>query len=260
MKISACIICRNEQDKITLALDSVAWCDDVVVLDSGSTDNTLTLTRNHPCRPRVEHHDWLGYGPQREYAAGLCRHDWVLMLDADEECSPKLQHEIAALDESALASVALFEMPRRNYIARRYLICWSPDYQSRLMHRQRVTTDAVSIPERRVAKPGFRTLKLRGPLEHNRLTPYHQRDVVDAVKLRDYAIELAQTMQRNGKKARWTDLLLRPPFTFVKYYILRGGFLYGRLGLVVAWKTTVSVILKYSVLYGTELDSDTRIK
>ena len=252
--ISACVICNNGAPLIRRCLDSLAWCDDIVVVDSGSTDGTPDIARNHlPGKVRVIRHDWPGFNPQRQFAVSQCRHEWVLMLDMDEECSDELRQEIFALAEAQLDGRALFRMPRKNFIARRYVRCWSPDYQTRFVHRDRVEWDPRSLPEIRKAKESFSEGAFRGSILHNRLSPYRPTDFNEGVRQALYAEELAENMKKRGKRAGWLNLLFRPSMTFLKYYVLRGSFLDGRFGLVVAYKTTIGVMLKYSVLYGKEL-------
>jgi glycosyltransferase involved in cell wall biosynthesis len=252
--ISACILCKNQAHLIRLCLDSVTWCDEIVVIDSGSTDPTPDLARNHPSnKVRVITQPWLGYNPQRQFAAAQCKNPWILMLDADEECAPALQKELESLPPSALDTAALFEMPRHNYLAQRYVRCWSPDYQTRFIHKDRVQWSPDSFPEVRTPIPGFTQKKLRHPLLHNRLTPFAPHDLCDGPRMEERATGLAATLAARGKRATLLQLLTRPALTFFKYYILRGSFLDGRFGLVIAYKTTVGVMLKYSVLYGHEL-------
>lgn len=252
--ISACLICRNAADRITTALNSLAWCEEIVVVDSGSTDATPELARNHPSgKVRLITRDWPGYNPQRQFAVSRCLCDWVLMLDADEECSPELRAELQALTPVQLESRALLKMPRKNFVAQRYVRCWSPDYQTRFVHRDRVAWDPRSLPEIRTPEPPFTAGQLRAPLLHNRLTPYQPTDFNEGLRQALYAADLAAHMQLRGKRASLINLLFRPWMTFLKYYLLRGAFLDGRFGLVIAYKTTIGVILKYSVLYGHEL-------
>jgi glycosyltransferase involved in cell wall biosynthesis len=258
MLVSACLICKNQERVITRALDSIAWCNDIAIVDSGSTDQTLHLINNHPANAKIHltHEPWRGYNLQREYAASLCKSDWVLLLDADEECSPELAKEIQSLNESSLTNTALFQMPRKNYIATRYVRCWSPDYQTRLVHKHRTLWAPQSIPEIRTPKPNFTLATLKSPLLHNRLTPFSPRDFNDGERMEERAEILAQALYQRGKRATLLQLLTRPALTFLKYYILKGAFLDGRFGLTIAYKTTIGATLKYSALYGKELQKE----
>jgi glycosyltransferase involved in cell wall biosynthesis len=259
ISISATIICKDSAESIGLALDSLAWCDDIVVVDSGSTDGTLEIVRGHKSKPRVIERAWAGFNPQREFSAGECKHEWVLMLDADEECSEELAKELQSLSEEGLAKTALMKMPRKNFVAKRYVRCWSPDFQTRFVHRGRVEWDKRSLPEIRTAKAGFGEGKLKGVILHNRMRPYRESDFADPRQI-GYAHELAGHMAQKGLRAGFLNLWFRPKLTFLKYYFLRGSFLDGRFGLVIAYKTTMGVMLKYSVLYGNELGKDERQK
>ena len=253
MRISVCVICKNEVGKISTCLDSVAWCDDVVVVDSGSTDDTVVTAAAHQSRPRIIQHAWPGYNQQRKFAVDQCRHEWVLALDADEECSAELAAEIQSLPDAQVSRIAMFAIPRKNFIAHRWVRCWSPDYQTRLIHQHRVTWAAESAPEIRYAQPGFSIPKLSRPLLHNRLSPYIPTDINDGPRMAEHAAILAQSLHARGRRATMTSLLFRPALTFLKYYIFRGGFLQGRFGLVICYKTTIGVMLKYSVLYATDV-------
>lgn len=250
--VSACIICKNEARRIGAALASLAWCEDIVVIDSGSTDGTVELAQNHPTKPRVLHHEWMGYGPQREFAVSQCRHEWVLMLDADEECDEHLSTEIRGLTEEQVAKVGIFRMPRRNHMAGRHIICWGPDYQARLIHRARVEWDCTRIPERRRCKAGYQTRQLRGCLLHDRHGEFKRVDLINGPQMAEYADELSEYLRTKGTRATWVNLAFRPLVAFVKYYVIKGAFLQGRFGLVIAYKSTVGVMLKYSALYAKE--------
>jgi glycosyltransferase involved in cell wall biosynthesis len=257
--ISGCIICKNQVARIGLALDSLAWCDEIVVVDSGSTDGTVELCRRHPSgKVRVMHQDWLGFNGQREFAVRQCRNDWVLMLDADEECSSELGEELRGLSRETLAKAGLFAMPRKNHIAQRHVRCWGPDYQTRFGHKERIAWSPVPIPEHREAKAGFELRKLKGALLHNRLTPYSPEDLCDGRRMQEYGILLAQALREKGTRPTFFNLWFRPFFTFVKYYVFKGGFLDGRFGLVIAYKTLIGSMLKFSVLFGDEAFADQR--
>ncbi len=258
--ISACIIAKNQAQRIRLALDSLTWCHSIVVVDSGSTDATIEICKSHPGPAgrgvKIVQEPFRGYNPQRQFAASLCPTDWVLLLDADEEVSDKLREEILGLTDQRLATAAIFQMPRKNYIAKRYVRCWSPDCQTRLVHKNRTVWAAQSAPEIRTPKYGFATRNLRHPLLHNRLTPFSPKDFCDGPRMEEHARILADAMQARGKRATLLELLTRPGLTFLKYYLLKGAFLDGRFGLTIALKSTIGATLKYSVLYGRELPNE----
>jgi glycosyltransferase involved in cell wall biosynthesis len=254
--ISACVICKDQADRVGLTLDSLTWCVEIVVVDSGSTDGTVEVCRGHASgKVRVISEPWRGFSRQRQFAAEQCSRAWVLMMDADEECSPELRCEIEALREAEMERVAIFEMPRKNFVAKRHVRCWGPDYQTRFIHKARVHWDPAAIPEQRTPMEGFVTAHLRGAILHNRLTPYSPEDFADGRRMADYAALLAQTMYAKGRRAGFLNLLFRPGLAFFKYYILRGGFLDGRFGLAIAYRGMIGVMLKYSLLYGKELEN-----
>lgn len=258
--VSACIIAKNQAKRIGLALNSLTWCQSIVVVDSGSTDGTLEICREHEGAQnrgvKVVSEPFRGYNPQRQFAASLCPTDWVLLLDADEEVSNGLQAEIQGLKAEQLEKAAIFEMPRKNFIARRYVRCWSPDYQTRLIHKHRTQWAPQSAPEIRTPKYGFTVSRLKHPLLHNRLTQFSPKDFCDGPRMEEHASILADAMQARGKRATLGQLLARPGLTFLKYYFLKGAFLDGRFGLTIALKSTIGATLKYSVLYGRELQHE----
>ena len=224
------------------------------MVDSGSTDGTLEICRGHGSgKVRVIQEKWRGYNPQREFAANACKTDWVLMLDADEECSPELQRELVGLSDTVLADAAIFRMPRKNYLAGRYVRCLSPDYQARFIHKGRTEWDPQPLPEIRRAKAGFGVKTLKRALLHNRLTAFSMLDFCDGVRMQERAQALAGAMHERGRRATMMQLLTRPVLTFLKYYFVKGGILDGRMGLAIAYRGTIGVALKYSVLYGREL-------
>lgn len=252
--ISACIICQDQAHCIGRALDSLAWCEAIVVVDSGSTDGTQQICRQHASgKVTVIQEAWRGYNPQRQLAASHCPTDWVLLLDADEECSPELQRELQSLDQRTLANAAILKMPRKNYLARRYVRCLSPDFQTRFIHKQRTEWNPQPLPEIRTPKAGFAQQTLKKPLLHNPLTPFSMLDFCDGPRMQERAHALADAMHDRGRRATLFQLLTRPAMTFLKYYFFKGGILDGRLGLAIAYRGMIGVALKYSVLYGREL-------
>ena len=236
-KVTATLITLNEAANITAALASVAWADEIVVVDAESTDGTAALARKAGARVYVR--PWPGFSAQKNYAASIASHDWILSLDADERVTPALAEEITAL----LAS----EPPRRGYRVPRlshYLgrwirgTDWYPDYQLRLYDRRagrwngRVVHESVALD----SEPGA----LASDLQHH---PY--RDISHHLATIDrYTTLAADQMRADGRVPSLGGLALHPPFAFLRNYILRRGFLNGGAGLTVSILNSYYVFLK----------------
>jgi len=129
LKVSVVICCVDAEDTLEAACRSVGFADEIVIVDSGSTDGTEAIARRFAHVFRQE--PWRGYTEQKKFATTLAKHDWVLVLDADEECSPELAGEIAALSTADAETVDVFEMRRTHYLMGRRVRAWSPDWQGR---------------------------------------------------------------------------------------------------------------------------------
>jgi len=237
-KLTVTVITRNESANIDAALASVAWADEIVVVDSESTDDTAAIARRHT--ERVETRPWPGYSAQKNYAASRASHDWILSLDADERVTPALAAEITAL----LAT----EPPHRGYrVPRlsRYLgrwirgTDWYPDYQLRLYDRRAGEWNGRPVHESvRLASgaPG----QLTQDLQHH---PY--RDISDHLATIDrYTTLAAEQMVADGRTPSIAGVALHPPFAFLRNYLLRGGILNGSAGFVVSALNSYYVFLK----------------
>jgi glycosyltransferase involved in cell wall biosynthesis len=236
-KLTATVITRNEASNIDAALASVAWADEIVVVDSESTDDTVARARRHT--PRVEVRAWPGYSAQKNYAASIASHDWILSLDADERVTPELAAEIQALLKA--------EPPRRGYrVPRisRYLgrwirgTDWYPDYQLRLYDRRAASWNGRRVHESVTleGEPG----RLRHDLQHH---PY--RDISDHLATIDaYTTLAAEQLQSEGRTPSLLGVALHPPFAFLRNYVLRGGFRAGGAGLIVSALNSYYVFLK----------------
>ena len=236
-KLTVTVITRDEAAHIEAALDSVAWADEVVVVDSGSTDGTADLARRHGAR--VEVRGWPGYSAQKNYAASIASHDWILSLDADERVSPELAAEIKGLLAAEPAARG-YRVPRVSFYLGRWIrgTDWYPDYQLRLYDRRAGEWNGRRVHESVALKgePG----ELKHDLQH---FPY--RDISHHLQTIDrYTTLAADQMRADGRTVSLAGLILHPPFAFLRNYILRGGFLLGGVGFVVSTLNSYYVFLK----------------
>jgi len=246
--ITVCILACDEESKIGHALASARACDwvrEILVFDSGSSDRTVAIAREQA--DRVEHHDWVDFTSNRRALVEAATHDWVFVLDADEEISPELAAEIAALKDAAFDAHPLFTMPRRNYLLGRHVKAWDPDRIDRLFHRARVDWPRRSVHDTRIPKDGS-PHALKQPILHNR----HANDFGDYFDGPRYAARaeaLAREMYDAGRRVSYLGLCLRPCVAFIKMFLLKGGFTQGTFGLAIAQKAAFSVQLKYARLW-----------
>jgi len=241
--LSACIITFNEADRIAACLHSVAFCDELIVVDSHSSDRTRELAAG--LGARVIERDWPGYRSQKQFAVDAARYDWVLCLDADERVSPALRQEITALRRQGFAAAAGWSVPRITD----YFGCFLrhgnayPDRLVRLFDRRRGGWTGYEIHEN--TRVTGRVRKLRGQLEH-----YPYRSLSDhQSRMQRYADLMAEAQYQQGRRCGLGPVLLNPQWRFVRGYLLRLGFLDGWRGLVFALIESNYVRRKYLGLY-----------
>jgi glycosyltransferase involved in cell wall biosynthesis len=244
--LSVTIITLNEADHIGAAIESAAWADETIVVDCGSTDDTVAIARAHGVR--VEFRAWTGWIDQKNYAASLAANDWIFSLDADERLTPALAEEIRAL----LAT----EPPRRGYRVPRvtyHLGRWIrttdfyPDFQTRLYDRRAARWRGKYVHES-VAVDGP-----SGQLRHE-LLHYSYRDLRDHLeRINNYTSLAARQMRERGRRATALDLLIQPPAAFLRNYVLRRGFLDGGAGLALSLVNAYSVFLKFAKLWELQM-------
>lgn len=220
--LTVAIIALNAAGQLGPCLESAAFADEVLVVDSGSTDGTAELARRHGAR--VEEREWLGFGRQKQHAVAIARHDWVLCLDADERVSPRLARSI----REALASprYRAWRVARRNRFLGRWLAHGEgyPDWTVRLFHRAHAgwSNDEVHEAVLTTAEVG----RLDGDLLHD-----SAEDVATYMaKQNRYSTLHAQALYKQGVRAGYWRLAASPLARFVKFYLLRLGFLDGGPG------------------------------
>ena len=241
-KLSVTVITYNEGPHIAAALESVAWADEIIVVDSGSADDTVATAQKYATR--VVQHQWTGYGTQKNYAAGLASHDWILSIDADERVAPALADEIRRLLQSGPAAAG-YEISRVSYYLGRWIRStdWYPDFHVRLYDRRLARWSEDSVHES-IQCPG-RTERLRGELMH-----YPYRDVSEHLaKIDRYTTLVARQWAAAGRRTSAWEAVVYPRLAFLRNFILRRGFLDGHTGLVVSLLNSYYVFLKYVKLF-----------
>ncbi len=238
-KISACIITLNEEDRIKECIESLHFCDEVVVVDSHSHDKTREIALE--AGAVVIERDWPGHVAQKEFAIRQAKNDWVLCVDADERISDSLKQEILALRDAGFPDKAGWRMPRLSYYMGAWVKhgTWRPDWNLRLFDRRRGHW-AGNNPHDRV--------ELKGPMGtlKNDLLHYPYRTLADHLRtIESYTTIMAEGMHERGKKASIFKIVVNPWARFVKYYFLKRGFLDGWRGLVMAYLAAQYVRTKY---------------
>lgn len=241
--LSACIITYNEADRIEGCLRSVSFCDEVIVVDSHSTDSTRE--RAAALGARVIERDWPGYRSQKQFAVDAASNAWVLCLDADEQVTAELRAEIERWREHGFDDHAGFSIPRITQYFGKFLRHGNayPDRLVRLFDRRRGGWVGREIHEN--TRVEGRIGRLQGHLEH-----YSYRSLGEHHgKMQRYAELMGRTLYEAGKRCTLAKVLLNPQWRFVRGYVLRLGFLDGWRGLVFALVEANYVRRKYLHLY-----------
>ncbi len=245
-KVSACVTTLNEERNIRRCLRSLAWCDEIIVVDSFSTDRTVEVSREFT--DRVYTHEWLGYIGQKNLIRRMANHPWLLFVDADEEVSPELRAEILDELEDHAGDYVGYQFPRMvNYIGRWIRHGeWYPDVKLRLFLKDRGRSGGQEPHDQVFVNGPVKTLK-------NHLWHYTYDDLHDHLEtMNRFSSITAQEKMRAGSKFRWLDLFFRPPFRFLKAFILRGGFLDSWRGFLIALISAFGVAMKYAKLWELE--------
>ena len=240
-KLSVIIIAKNEAANIAACIASVSWADELIVVDSGSTDDTVNIARKSGAQVYL-HADWPGFGPQKNRALAYATGEWILSIDADERVTPELHAEL----EQAMKTEQTdgFYCPRLSQFCGQFIhhCGWYPDYILRLFKRE-AGKFSESLVHESVLLTG-RTQKLRHPLLH-----YSYLNLADVErKVEHYSTAAAQQMFEAAKHAGWLRAVLSSGWAFVRTFVIRRGVLDGAAGLRIALMNTRTTYLKYRKL------------
>jgi glycosyltransferase involved in cell wall biosynthesis len=240
-RLSAFITTYNNSATLDKCLASVAWADEIVVLDSFSSDETLTIARRYGCK--IHQQEFLGYGKQKQTALERTSNDWVLLLDADEMLSPELQKEIQVLLNSK-PRAAGYALPRREQVF------WRMNhpgvrlnYQLRLFDKRRGSVS--EMPIHAAPKVEGKVERLTQPFLH-----FGERDIHEKVdKINAYSTGLIADKLARGRRANPFILLIYPPWVFFRSYLLKRAFLDGWAGFIASVVMSFYAFLRYAKLY-----------
>jgi len=247
MKISVTIITLNEETNIRDACESVAWADEIIVVDSHSTDSTREIAEHYGAR--VIDKDWPGFALQKQFAVEQAAHDWIFSLDADERVSDELKASIEVLRQMPDGQpVDCYRISRRSYYQGRWIKGggWYPNWQLRLFRKSKGHWPPRHIHESVKMDAGARIGLLAGDILHYSAkdSAYHHRMIGER-----YAPLAAQQMFEEGRRTSPLQIAAAAPSAFIGSYILKGGFRDGLAGLTIASFAAHHAFLKHIMLW-----------
>jgi glycosyltransferase involved in cell wall biosynthesis len=244
VKISASLIVYNEEENIAQVCETVSWADEIVVVDSDSTDRTAAIARRYT--DRVYNHEFRGYKDKHEFADAQTTYDWIFWIDADERVTPELLAAIEKIKKRAPEDLPDgFRIARKTWYLDRWIknSGWYPDYQMRLYKKSASFWDGVAPHE--TARVGGKIETLPGELLH-----YTKRNLSEHHRVADsYTTLAAEHHFKNNRTIGAAGLFFYPIAAFFRTYLLKKGFLDGVPGLIIAMQTAYSVFLKYAKLW-----------
>ncbi|MEI8046762.1 MAG: glycosyltransferase family 2 protein [Bacteroidota bacterium] len=247
-KLSTVIITLNEEKRIRQTLESVKWCDEIIVVDSGSTDKTLEICKEYS-NCKVYSQVFLGFGPQKKFAVGKASHDWILAIDADEVVTNALTDEICGILSLPVIANTGFFIPITHIFMKRIFNHGAESKQPHLRFFNKQNGN-------------FNTLKLHEGVEisgsqsylKNEILHYSYTDIYHYFqKFNDYSETFKNEAGKNGKKAGKLMPVFRLPLEFLKQYFVRGNFMNGYPGLVWSLYSAFYIFVKYTKLYESNL-------
>ena len=246
--VSAFIVCLNEEKQIRRCLESVKWCDEIVVVDSGSTDNTLAICREYT--DRIFQRPRPGHSEQKQFALEQCRCDWVLNIDSDEEVSMELRGEILGVlsrKASDRDRTQGYDICRLIHFLDRWWDHggWYPEYRLRFFQRKSTRWGGVNPHEK--ALVSGKITKLRGVIYHHTYTSLHHQ--VECLNRHSTNMAKALSRAEVPYRANLPRILFHAVGRFVKFYFLKRGFKEGAPGFIVACVEAGYTFLKYAKLW-----------
>jgi glycosyltransferase involved in cell wall biosynthesis len=245
-KISVLLPTFNNAAIIRPTLESIRWADEILVVDSFSTDNTLDICREYGAR--VIQHEYIQSAKQKNWAAPQCAHEWVLQIDTDEVLEPGLQEEIREAVANASPDVAAFHIPRKNHVLGRWMRNGGiyPDYQTRLFRRDQGRWSDREVHAQVVAKGKVNTLR-------HHIMHYGMPNISRPLRNLDrYTRYEADEMRKHGTSFRWYRLILGPWLVFFNRYLLMRGFCEGWRGFIVCGYLAVYDFMSQAKLWELE--------
>ncbi len=244
--VSGFVICHNEEDDIYDCLKSIGFCDELVVVDSGSTDKTLEIAKEFGAK--IHHRCWTGFKDQKQYGLDLCSNKWVINLDADERVSSELKEEILnILEEDGKEDKATsgYEINRVVFFQGRWWRRggWYPEFRLRFFKKKDIVWGGVDPHEKPICSG--KTERLKHEILH-----YTYVDFFDqASRLIKYARIMATEEYKRGKRASFFKVFVNPISRFIKFYFIKRGILEGKMGFVIALMESYYTFLKYLFLW-----------
>ena len=252
MSLSVVVITKDEENNIERCLKSVDWADEIIVVDSDSTDRTVELARQQ--RARVFKTQWKGYGPAKREAVNHAAGEWVFSIDADEEVTPELAMEIREVLSNADDIAGFYIKRRTNFLGRWIYHCgWYPDPVLRLFRKSQGNFNEAIIHEK---------VELQGRIDYlkEELLHYSYPNLESYLhRFNRYTTMGAQVAFEKGRRVRWFDLVMRPPISFITHFVSRQGFRDGMEGFMISVLSAVAVLVKYAKLRYMQQQQSNRI-
>jgi (heptosyl)LPS beta-1,4-glucosyltransferase len=239
-KISAIVITKNEENNISDCLKSIEWADELIVVDSESTDRTVEIAKQFTDKVFIR--KWEGYVPQKKYALSLAINEWVLSLDADERITPELKEEILKLSSGNFSG---FKIKRKNFLIKKEITScgWEKDYQLRLLKKDKTSFSDRLVHEKFIVEGDVSTLK--NPMLHYTFSSFS--DYLN--KINNYTSLKAQELFKKKKRIGGWTIFSHTISAFFSFFIFRKGFKDGVYGLIISLLHLVSTMMNYIKLW-----------